>query len=148
VIVQPQGWAPLSALIGRPELGDDPEWATPAARLSKLGAMFDLIEKWTLTMGKWEVLAALNEYDIPCGPVLSTQELITEASLLDNDMIVEVDHPIRGSFTTVGCPIKLSDSQVMIETSPGLGEHNEEIFVKELGVSTSRFTELVRSGVI
>ena len=47
VIVQPVGWEPLTELIGRPELADDPEWATPEARLPKLDKMFQLIEEWT-----------------------------------------------------------------------------------------------------
>jgi formyl-CoA transferase len=148
VIVQPPGWAPLSALIGRPELADDPDWSTPAARLSKLEVMFELIENWTIGLDKWAVLAALNEHNIPCGPILSTQELINERSLAENGMIVQVEHPTRGAFTTVGCPIKLSDSPVTIETSPLLGQHNEEVFVKELGLSLDRFAEFQRGGVI
>ena len=148
IIVQPQGWAPLSALIGHPDLAEDPAWSTPAARLDKLDVMFELIESWTSGLEKWDVLAALNTHDIPCGPILSTQELITEPSLIHDGMIVEVDHPTRGQFTTVGCPIKLSASPVTIEASPLLGEHNEEVFIKELGLSTDRFAELVSDGVI
>src|SRR5689334_21958282 len=127
VIVQPPGWAPISALIGRPELAEDPEWATPEARLNKLDKMFQLIEEWSANFDKWEVLAQLNAHDIPCGPILSTREIISDASLADNNMIVTVDHPERGSFTTVGCPIKLSESPVKVETSPLLGEHNDEV---------------------
>jgi formyl-CoA transferase len=148
VIVQPQGWARLSRLIGRPELADDPAWSTPAARLDKLDVMFELIEKWTSSLDKWAVLAALNEFDIPCGPVLSTDELINEPSLIKNEMIVEVEHPTRGSFITVGCPIKLSDSPVVIEASPLLGEHNQEVFLEEVGLTADRFAELIDNGVI
>lgn len=148
VIVQPPGWAPLSALIGRPELAEDPAWATPAARLGKLDAMFDLIEEWTINLDKWDVLAALNEHKIPCGPILSMKELIDEPSLIKNEMIVSVEHPTRGRFTTVGCPIKLSDSPVTVETSPLLGQHNEEIFIRELGLDPERFAQLQLDGVI
>jgi formyl-CoA transferase len=148
VIVQPPGWAPLSALIGRPELAEDPAWATPAARLAKLDAMSDLIEAWTISLDKWDVLAALNEHNIPCGPILSMKELIDEPSLIKNEMIVSVEHPARGRFTTVGCPIKLSDSPVTVETSPLLGQHNEEIFIRELGLNPERFAQLQLDGVI
>jgi len=148
VIVQPQGWEPISKLIGRPELSDDPAWATPTARLDKLDTMFELIEEWTSTLTKWEVLEQLNAANVPAGPVLSSKELIAEPSLIDNEMIVTVEHPERGSFTTVGCPIKLSDSPVTIETSPLLGEHNQEVFVKELGLTLDRFEQLQFDGVI
>jgi formyl-CoA transferase len=148
VIVQPQGWAPMSTLIGRPELAEDPAWATPSARLDKLDTMFDLIEDWTINLTKWEVLEKLNAFNIPAGPILSSKELIEEPSLVDNEMIVTVEHPERGKFKTVGCPIKLSDSPVSIETSPLLGQHNHEVFVEEFGMPLDRFEQLRRDGVI
>lgn len=110
VIVQPVGWKPLSELIGRPELADDPEWATPEARLPKLNKMFQLIEEWSSTLPKWEVLERLNAHNIPCGPILSTKEIIEDGSLVANGMVVTVPHPERGEFVTVGSPLKLSDS--------------------------------------
>ncbi|NNN38350.1 formyl-CoA transferase, partial [Streptomyces sp. S3(2020)] len=134
VIVQPVGWEPLSALIGRPELAHDPEWATPEARLPKLAKMFQLIEEWTATLPKWQVLEALNAHGVPCGPILSTKEIIEDASLAANGIVVEVEHPERGRFTTVGNPLKLSDSPTHITTPPLLGQHTEEILIGELGL--------------
>ncbi|WP_326662114.1 formyl-CoA transferase [Streptomyces canus] len=148
VIVQPVGWQPLSALIGRPELAADPEWATPEARLPKLAKMFQLIEEWTSTLPKWQVLQQLNSHNIPCGPILSPKEIIEDPSLADNDMIVEVGHPQRGTFTTVGNPLKLSDSPTTITTPPLLGQHNEEIYIGELGLSRAELPQLKEQGVI
>jgi formyl-CoA transferase len=148
VIVQPPGWAPIAKLIGRPELADDLEWSTPEARLPKLDKMFQLIEEWSSRHSKWDALAQLNALNVPCGPILSTKELIEDASLTDNDMIVTVDHPERGAFKTVGCPIKLSDSPVKVETSPLLGQHNDDVYVRELGVDPQRLAELKTNGVI
>ncbi|WP_141207791.1 formyl-CoA transferase [Streptomyces griseorubiginosus] len=148
VIVQPVGWAPLAGLIGRPELADDPEWATPQARLPKLAKMFQLIEEWTASLPKWRVLEELNRYDIPCGPILSTREIIEDASLAANDMIVEVEHPERGTFTTVGNPLKLSDSPTTITTPPLLGQHNQEIYIGELGLGDEELRLLKSGGVI
>jgi len=148
VIVQPVGWEPIAKLIGRPELVTDSEWATPEARLAKLDKMFQLIEEWTIGHSKWEVLAKLNAHNIPCGPILSTKEIIEDTSLADNEIVVKVDHPERGEFTTVGMPIKLSDSPAEVRTSPLLGEHNQEIYGKELGVTVTELAELKASGVI
>jgi formyl-CoA transferase len=148
VIVQPPGWAPIAKLIGRPELAGDPEWSTPEARLPKLDKMFQLIEEWSSRHSKWDALAELNALNVPCGPILSTKELIEDASLVDNNMVVTVDHPERGAFKTVGCPIKLSDSPVKVETSPLLGQHNEDVYVRELGVEPQRLAELKTNGVI
>jgi formyl-CoA transferase len=94
------------------------------------------------------VLAKLNAHNIPCGPILSTKEIIEDTSLAANEIVVKVDHPERGEFTTVGMPIKLSDSPADVRTSPLLGEHNEEVYGKELGVTDTELAELKSIGVI
>jgi formyl-CoA transferase len=148
VIVQPVGWAPIARLIGRPELAGDPEWATPEARLPKLDKMFQIIEDWSAQHGKWEVLDKLNAENIPCGPILSTRELIEDESLADNGIVVTVDHPERGAFTTVGSPLQLSDSPVDVVRSPLLGEHNADIYSGDLGIPAAELAELKTNGVI
>ncbi|MET7460549.1 formyl-CoA transferase [Nonomuraea sp. NPDC005501] len=147
VIVQPVGWKPLSSVIGRPELADDPEWATPEARLPKLDKMFQLIEEWTIRHDKWTVLDRLNAENIPCGPILSTKELVADESLREEGIVVTVDHPERGAFVTVGSPLQLSDSPVEVVTPPLLGEHNQEVY-GELGVSADELARLKANGVI
>ncbi|MGW0927754.1 formyl-CoA transferase [Streptomyces sp. NPDC002644] len=148
VIVQPVGWKPITELIGRPELADDPGWATPEARLPKIGKMFQLIEEWSASLPKWQVLEELNRHNIPCGPVLSTREIIEDESLVANGMVVRVPHKERGEFVTVGSPIKLSDSPVEVRSSPLLGEHNEEVYVGELGLGDEELRLLKSNGVI
>lgn len=147
VIVQPVGWKPIATIIGRPELVDDPEWATPEARLTKLDKMFQLIEEWTIRHDKWTVLDRLNSENIPCGPILSTKELVEDESLRDEGIVVTVEHPERGEFVTVGSPLQLSDSPVDVHTPPLLGEHNQEIY-GELGVSADELAQLKTNGVV
>ena len=147
VIVQPVGWSKIAELIGRPELADDEDWATPEARLNKLDKMFALIEEWTEKHTKWDVMDTLNELNVPCGPILSTKDLINDETLAANQTVVEVPHPQRGTFKTVGCPLKLSDSPVEVTTSPLLGEHSSEVLV-ELGYDEETIGRLKESGVI
>ncbi|WP_409492932.1 formyl-CoA transferase [Amycolatopsis sp. cmx-11-12] len=147
VIIQPVGWVPITALIGKPELAEDPDWSTPEARLSKLDKAFGMIEEWTEKHSKWEVMEALNAHNIPCGPILSTRELAEDATLAELGTVVEVEHPERGAFKTVGCPLKLSDSPVEVERSPLLGEHNAEVF-GELGYGADDLDRLRAAGVI
>jgi len=147
VIVQPQGWAPLAELIGRPDLADHPDWARPQDRLPKLDKVFALIEDWSERHTKWEVLEALNTLNIPCGPVLSTRELIEDETLIELGAIVTVEHPERGAFKTVGSPLRLSDSPVDVVRSPLLGEHTDEICT-ELGYSPEQLELFRGSGVI
>ncbi|MFI5562412.1 formyl-CoA transferase [Amycolatopsis japonica] len=147
VIIQPVGWQPITRLIGKPELAEDPDWSTPEARLSKLDKAFGMIEEWTEKHTKWEVMEALNAHNIPCGPILSTRELAEDATLAELGSVVEVAHPERGAFKTVGCPLKLSDSPVEVERSPLLGEHNAEVF-GELGYGADDLDRLRAAGVI
>ena len=102
---------------------------------------------WTMTKNKFEVMDILNKYDIPCGPILSMKEIAEEPSLRKTGTVVEVDHPIRGKYLTVGNPIKLSDSPTDVERSPLLGEHTDEI-LSELGYTTDDLISLRHDKVI
>jgi formyl-CoA transferase len=133
LVIQPQVWEVLAKKIGRPELVDDPDYETPEKRLPHLTEIFGLIEEWTLTREKWAAFRELNEVGVPCGPILDTHELLEDPDLAATAMIVEVEHPTRGRFKTVGCPFKLSDSPVEIVRSPLLGEHSDEIVEELLG---------------
>jgi formyl-CoA transferase len=148
VIIQPPGWAPLMKLCGREELIDDPEWASPEARLPKLDQCFAIIEEWTRTKTKFEVMEILNEVNVPCGPILSMKEIAEEPALRATGTVVEVDHPTRGKYLTVGNPIKLSDSPADVRRSPLLGEHTDEILAGVLGFSEEEIRELKASGAL
>jgi formyl-CoA transferase len=100
-----------------------------------------------LTKTKFEAMELLNEHDIPCGPILSMEELANEPSLRATGTIVEVDHPARGKYLTVGNPIKLSDSPTEVERSPLLGEHTEEV-LHELGYGAADIATLRGSKVV
>ncbi|MDT0318855.1 formyl-CoA transferase [Streptomyces millisiae] len=147
VIVQPQGWKALTRLLGRPELADDAGWAGQEARRAKLDKMFALVEEWTERHEKWRVLDILTEHGVPCAPVMSTRELLDDPTLAALGAIVEVEHPERGGFRTVGSPLRLSDSPVEVGRPPLLGEHNAEVYA-ELGYGARQLAGLRASGVI
>jgi formyl-CoA transferase len=148
VIIQPVGWEPLMKLCGRTELITDPAWATPEARLPKLDQCFALIEQWTSTLDKFDVMRRLNEFEIPCGPILDMGEIAAEQALRETGTIVEVDHPKRGKFLTVGNPIKLSESPTEVKPSPLLGEHTDEILKTILGLSEGEIEAAHQAGAI
>lgn len=148
IIIQPPGWAHLMRAIGREELIEDPEWATPEVRLPKLDQCFAMIEEWTMTKTKMEVMDTLNKVNVPCGPIMSMEELVDEESLLATGTVVEVDHPTRGKYRSVGNPIKLSDSQSEVKRSPLLGEHTDEILIDMLGYSQKEVDEFRTKGAV
>jgi formyl-CoA transferase len=147
VIIQPVCWAPLMKLCGREELIDDPHYATPEARLPHIPECFSIIEKWTMTKTKWEVMDALNAVDVPCGPILSMKDIYEDKDLYERGMLVELDHPTRGRYVQVGMPITLSDSPPDVKRSPLLGEHTDEI-LDWLGYDSAGIKELRDGGAV
>jgi formyl-CoA transferase len=147
-ITQAAVWQRICDVIGRPEWKEDERFATPPARLPHLNEIFGAIEEWTMTKTKYEVMEICNPLDIPVGPILSMKELAEEQSLRETGTIVEVDHPERGPYLSVGCPVKLSDNDVVVERSPLLGEHSAEILADVLGYSADEIAALQESGVV
>ena len=126
-ITQAAVWEKVCDVIGKPEWKEDENYSTPAARLPRLNDIFDTIESWTKTKTKFEVMEICNPLDIPVGPILSMKEIAEDPGLRETGTVVEVDHPVRGKYLTVGNPIKLSDSPAVVKRSPLLGEHTDEI---------------------
>jgi formyl-CoA transferase len=146
-IAQAPVWKEICKVIGKEGWITDPDYATPDARLPRLKEVFAAIEAWTQTKTKFEAMELLNQHDIPCGPILSMQELAAEPSLRATGTIVEVDHPKRGKYLTVGNPIKLSDSATEVTRSPLLGEHTDEVLA-ELGFGSQEIAGFRSSKVI
>jgi formyl-CoA transferase len=146
-ITQAPVWSAICKVIGQEDWITDPDYATPPARLPRLMAIFARIEEWTKTKTKFEAMEILNQYDIPCGPILSMKEIAEEPSLRATGTVVEVDHPARGKYLTVGNPIKLSDSITEVTRSPLLGEHTEQV-LEQLGYSPAEIAALRSERVI
>jgi formyl-CoA transferase len=146
-ITQAPVWGAICDLIGKTEWKTDPEYATPPARLPRLRHIFSTIEAWTMTKTKFEVMDICNGLDIPVGPILSMKEIAEEPSLRKTGTVVEVDHPTRGKYLTVGNPIKMSDSITEVKRAPLLGEHTDEI-LKVLRYRNGEIAEIKASGAI
>jgi formyl-CoA transferase len=147
-ITQAPVWGAICDVIGKPEWKSDPDYATPNARLPRLKHIFDTIEQWTMTKNKFEAMDILNKLDIPCGPILSMKELAHAQSLRATGTVVEVDHPTRGTYLTVGNPIKLSDSIADVRRSPLLGEHTDEVLRDVLKYAEREIETIKASGAV
>jgi formyl-CoA transferase len=147
-ITQAPVWEKICDVIGEPEWKTHPDYATPPARLPRLNEIFSRIEEWTMTKTKFEAMEILNKDDVPCGPILSMKEIIEDQSLFATGTLVEVDHPTRGKYVSVGNPIKLSDSPSEVVRSPLLGEHTQEILQDVLGFSEAEIEDIEGSGAL
>lgn len=147
-IIQAAIWEKVCDVISKPEWKTDPGFATPPERLNKLNEIFATIEEWTMTKTKFEIMDICNPHDIPVGPILSMKEIAEDEGLFATGTMVRVDHPERGEYLSVGCPIKLSDSDVEVTRSPLLGEHTVEILSQVLGYSGDELNAVIDSGAV
>lgn len=147
-IIQAAVWEKVCDVIGKPEWKTQEGYAKPPERLDKLNEIFGSIEQWTMTKSKFEVMDICNPHDIPVGPILSMKEIAEDEGLFATGTMVKVDHPERGEYLSVGCPIKLSDSSVEVERSPLLGEHTTEVLREVLGYSGDELSRVISSGAV
>ena len=147
-ITQAAVWKNICDVIGKPDWKENPDYAKPINRLPKLNEIFGAIEDWTMTKTKLEVMDICNALNIPVGPILSMKEISEDESLRQTGTIVDVEHPERGNYLTVGNPIKLSDSPSDVLRSPLLGEHTDEILKDVLGMSDADIAEAKKMGAV
>jgi formyl-CoA transferase len=150
IVVQEAVWTKLAERIGLdvgvPDLAKDPRLAKIGDRRKNQQLMWTLINKFAEQHTKRELMEILNPLDVPCGPIMSTEDLANDEHIRGRDMWVELDHPQRGKWWNVGMPIKLSASPAVIKRSPTLGEHTEEVLKEVLGYSEEQVTKLKNSG--
>src|SRR5919199_1111488 len=117
----------MTEVIGRPDLRSDERFATPPARARNGAALTAEIERWTAEREKREVMKAFAGRGIVCGAVLDTAEVLADPHLRERETIFDLEHPTRGRFSVIGCPVRLSDSPVAAKRAPLMGEHTEDV---------------------
>jgi formyl-CoA transferase len=145
---QPQMWPAVVQVMGQPELADDSRFKTLEARWENRAALNPIIEAWTRQRSKQEVMRLMGEAGVPCGACQDTGEVLADPHLKAREMVVDVDYPTRGTYQTVGCPIKLSDSPVAVSRPPLLGEHTDELLGALCGVAPGDAKRLRDKGVV
>ncbi len=145
---QPQMWPAVTRVLGQPELVEDARFKTGDARWENRDALNAIIEAWTRQRTKHEVMALMGEAGVPCGACQDTGEVLADPHLKAREMIVDVDYPPRGTYQTVGCPIKLSDSPVAVTRPPMLGEHTEVLLEALCDIAPEQTKRLRQDGVV
>ena len=137
-------WHNLLKLMGREDLESDPRFLTPTSRARHSDEVDALVSAWTRNFDKFEVMRMLGEANVPASAVFDTMELSNDPHLRQRGTFVTFQHPHHGELTIPGQMIKLSDSQVKIESPPLLGADNESIYGGLLGLTSQELEELSR----
>ena len=145
--IQEQNWEQTCEAIGRPEWVDDPAYNTASARESHIFDIFDDIEKWLADKTKYEAVDILRKFEVPCAPVLSMKEIAYDPALRASGSVVEVAQKERGTYLTVGSPIKFSTFTPTITGSPLLGEHTDEVLA-DLGYDADAIAKMHANDVV
>ena len=148
VLAQPQMWPAVARVLGQPELTEDARFKTVEARWENRDTLNAVVEAWTRQRSKHEVMRLMGEAGVPCGACQDTGEVLADPHLKAREMIVDLDYPPRGTYQTVGCPLKLSDSPVVVTRPPMLGEHTEILLESLCGVAPDKTKQLRHEGVV
>jgi formyl-CoA transferase len=148
IYAQPQMWPAVLKVMGCPELAEDPRFKTLEARWQNRDALNAIVAAWTGQLKKHEVMARMAEAGVPCGACQDTGEVLADPHLRAREMIVDVDYPTRGTYRTVGCPVKLSQSPARITRPPRLGEHTDELLGSLCGLAAGDVKRLRDKGVV
>jgi formyl-CoA transferase len=145
--IQEQNWARTCEAIGKPEWATDPAYRTAEARQPHIFDIFADVEEWLADKTKYEAVDILRTYEVPCAPVLSMKEIAYDPALRESGTVVEVAHKERGTYLTVGSPIKFSDFKPTITGAPLLGEHTDEVLL-ELGYDGDEIADMHAEKVV
>ncbi len=132
----------LCRAIGREDLLEDERFKTPRSRFQYREVLDPIIAAWTAQHTKQEAMDILAKADVPAGALLDVGDITNDPSYQERGMIVEIDHPDHGKVKVPGFAPRLSENHIEYTCSPGLGEHNAEIYGGILGLSGEELAEL------
>ena len=117
-------------MMGSPEWASDPKYDTRAARQRNSDSLWALLADWTRPRSKYEIAREGQRRRIPCFPVNTISDLLSDAHLAARDFFISIDHPIAGTFAHPGAAYRLSgaSSPTARRAAPTLGQHNDEVF--------------------
>ena len=144
----PEMYEAMTEVMERPDLRTDERFATPPARAKNGAALTAEIERWTGTREKREVMKAFAGRGIVCGAVLNTAEVLADPHLRERETIFDLEHPTRGRFSVIGCPVRLSDSPLVPRRAPLKGEHTEDVLKNIAGYTQDEIRQLREKQVI
>jgi len=138
----------LYALVGKPEIAEDPRFISPLDRIANAEAYDALLMPWFKERTREELFHTCEQWRVPCTPVTHPGELLEDPHFRERRFFVEVEHPEAGTLPYPGAPFRMSENAWQTGRAPLLGEHNEEVFCGRLGYSREELCRLRQGGMI
>ncbi|MEE9284501.1 MAG: CoA transferase [Dehalococcoidia bacterium] len=138
----------LFRAVGREDMAQDARWSDRRYRAEHAEEMDAALEAWTVQHTKMEAMHLLGKAGVPAGACLNAEDLHQDPHLIEREMVVVMDHPVRGPVTLLGCPVKLSESPVRVSPSPLLGQHAADVYQELLGYDEERLARLREQGIV
>lgn len=137
-------------ILERPELITDERFTTLPLRVKNNAALKEIIEKWSANYTIDEAVEKILAVGVPAAQIFDIRRITEDPHIVDvREMFVPLKHPVIGDMRVSGCPIKLMDTKICIDTpAPTLGQDNEEIFGDVLGIPAEKLQELKTQGII
>ncbi len=122
-------WVRWLDMMGNPDWSDDPKFNTRDARQKNAGELWELLSEWTSQRSKQDIAREGQRRRIPCFPVNTVKDLMTDPHLEDRRFFVPIGHPVAGELRYPGVPYRLSETTLPLDKMPAptLGQHNEEV---------------------
>ena len=147
-IVTDRQWQGLTRALDKPEWLGDPRFRTPALRAQNIDARLRMTQDVLIGRNSAEWLERLTEADVPCGPVLTRNQMIGHPHVAALELVEEYAHPGAGRLRQARAASRFSETPPSIRRgAPALGEHTGEVLA-ELGYSAAQIAELRADGAL
>jgi crotonobetainyl-CoA:carnitine CoA-transferase CaiB-like acyl-CoA transferase len=135
--------------LQRPELADDPRFATNPVRVGNRKLLADTFDAVTRDWRQADLLAAMEKAGVPAGPIYNLQQVFEDPQVKHRGLSTEVPHPLAGSVKIYTNPIKFSDTPITEYTAPPtMGQHNDEVYRQLLGLEAAELEALMTKGIV
>ncbi|HYB41550.1 MAG TPA: CoA transferase, partial [Candidatus Methylomirabilis sp.] len=143
-------WHSIARVLGREDLLGHPDFASTPARAARMEEIDAMVEAWTRTRGKDQVMKELTLAHVPCAPVRTAREVVEDPHLAERGVWVDVEHPRRGRTRVPISPIRLHGSAParVARPAPLLGQDTDRVLTELLGLGAAELAALHADGVI
>jgi formyl-CoA transferase len=145
-------WPLLCKLMGREDLLADDRFVNTVGRAQYMEEIDAMVGAWSQLFTRNDLKDKLLEAGVPCGPVLTLDEVADDPHLKQRQMIIDLDHPVKGPIKVIGCPLKFYNEDGMLQVevlpAPGIGQHNEDVYTQLLDYSPADLERFRAEGVI